>query len=55
MQYVMQELLIRVTTPPEGVVKGDVMERALKAVLDSLDQTIMDVPFAPTLVSFRQH
>ncbi len=47
-----QDLLIRITTPPESVVKGDVVERALKVVLDSLDQTIIDVPFASTLVSF---
>ncbi|CAL8464440.1 g3975 [Coccomyxa elongata] len=44
------DLLITVSTPPESLVTGDVMEHGVKAVLDNLDQTIIDVPFAPTLV-----
>lgn len=46
-----QDLLLAVTSAPESGVKPDVVERALKAVLDILDQTMVDVPFAPTLVS----
>ena len=46
-----QELLLLVSEAPdqEGM-NGDTLERGLKLVLDSLDQTAVDVPFAPILV-----
>ncbi len=46
-----QDVLLAVASAPESGVKPSVMERALKAVVDTLDQTMVDVPFAPTLVS----
>ena len=35
-------------------VSGDALERGLKLALDSLDQTAVDVPFAPALVRCAQ-
>ena len=46
----LQELLLLVSEAPEQEgMSGDMLERGLKLVLDSLDQTAVDVPFAPSL------
>ena len=46
-----QDLLLRVSEQAgEGFADAQVLERGLKLVLDNLDQTAVDVPFAPELV-----
>ena len=48
--HILQELLLLVSEAPEqDGMSGDMLERGLKLVLDSLDQTAVDVPFAPSL------
>ena len=37
----------------EGFADAQVLERGLKLVLDGLDQTAVDVPFAPELVRLQ--
>ena len=46
-----QDLLLGASEQPEeGYGEAQVLERGLKLVLDGLDQTAVDVPFAPELV-----
>lgn len=48
---VLQDLLLGVSERGEdGFSDAQVLERGLKLVLDGLDQTAVDVPFAPDLV-----
>jgi hypothetical protein len=46
-----QDMLLGICTEPEPLLAPADVEQGLKVLLDTLDQTAVDVPFAPKLVS----